>query len=322
MKKVSIIIPCYNYGWLLPETLDSVLAQTHEHWECLIINDGSTDNTKAIAEDYVKRDGRFRYMQQENMGMSAARNRGLREATGVYVQLLDADDLLTPQKLEVHVATLENHPSADLAYGDMRYFQHGEPSLLSRSADMKDTTWVRGVQGSGETILNALIEGNIMVSNAPLMRAALMQSVGPFDESLRWVEDWQYWVRCAIAGACFRYVPDSNAWALVRVHPTSTSHNMQRMHDHEVLVRKQIGTWLDKIGAMQAIEINQTSIIKSTANLATHELVKGSVWNGIKRYCYLARTTGSYRYYLTSIPYWLRVRLLSGNIVKNSIVKK
>jgi glycosyltransferase involved in cell wall biosynthesis len=311
MELVSIIIPCYNYGWLLAETLESVAAQTYSQWECIIVDDGSIDNSSQISEAYQQKDKRFRYVYQENKGMSAARNCGLGQARGRYIQFLDADDLLVPQKLAVQVAYLETHPTADLVYGDMRYFRHGFPASLSRSADMQDIAWVHGVQGQGKELVNSLVEGNMMVSNAPLLRAELLRRVGPFAEELRWVEDWQYWVRCAIAGASFHYDPTPAAWALVRVHPTSTSHNARRMHDHEVLVRRQLAKQLQAIEAHQAIEINELGIIKSEANLARHNLTKGSILDGVQGYWRLAWNTGRYSYYLKSIPYWLKARFLT-----------
>ena len=313
---VSIIIPCFNYGWLVSETLESVLAQTYQDWECLIIDDGSTDNSQEVAEKYVQRDTRFQYHYQVNQGMSAARNRGLSVARGKYIQFLDADDLLAPKKLTVQVAYLAAHPTADLVYGDMRYFRHGEPAVLSRSANMQDIAWVHGVQGQGEELINSLVQGNMMVSNAPLLRAELLWRVGPFAEELRWVEDWQYWVRCAIAGASFHYDSTPDAWALVRVHPTSTSHNARRMHDHEVLVRRQLAQALKSAGAYRALELNETGTINSVANLAKHNLTKGSIKEGIGGYWQLARTTGRYGYYLKSIPYWLKVRFLAASTTR------
>ena len=84
--KVSVIVPCYNQAQFLAETLDSVLAQTHENWECIIVNDGSTDNTETVAMDYCDRDKRFVYLKKENGGLSSARNAGLDIAQGDYVQ--------------------------------------------------------------------------------------------------------------------------------------------------------------------------------------------------------------------------------------------
>ena len=91
MHKVSIIIPCYNQAEFLEETLGSVLKQTHTNWECLIVNDGSTDVTEKIAQQFISKDQRFKYFFKENGGLSSARNYGLDQSTGNYIQFLDSD---------------------------------------------------------------------------------------------------------------------------------------------------------------------------------------------------------------------------------------
>jgi glycosyltransferase involved in cell wall biosynthesis len=106
---VSIIVPCYNYGYFLPETLDSILAQSYTKWECIIVDDGSTDNTKDVATTYLITDQRFRYIYQNNRGLSAARNTGIKLSKGSYIQFLDADDLLQEKKLESQICFLEQH---------------------------------------------------------------------------------------------------------------------------------------------------------------------------------------------------------------------
>lgn len=308
MQLVSIIIPCYNYGRLLAETLDSVAAQTHTEWECLIIDDGSADNTREVAEGYQQHDKRFRYLHQQNKGMSAARNWGITEARGNYLQFLDADDLLVPRKLELQVAYLVARPAVDLVYGDVRCFQHGHPAVLSRSFNMQDEDWMPKVQGSGQTLLNALVEGNIMAINAALLRRALIDRVGLFSEALRGVEDWEFWVRCAAAGAYFGYDPAAEAWALVRVHPSSTSHNVFSMHHYEATVREQLDGVLKGLNATDAVQRNKLAITKSRGYVAEYSITRGSVWRGIWEFVKLARDTGHYTYYLKSIPYWLKKR--------------
>jgi glycosyltransferase involved in cell wall biosynthesis len=96
---VSIIVPCYNQAQYLPEALQSVLEQTYGNWECIIINDGSTDHTAAVAQEWVSKDARFIYLYKVNGGLSSARNLGLNLATGDYIQFLDADDFLDCNKL-------------------------------------------------------------------------------------------------------------------------------------------------------------------------------------------------------------------------------
>ena len=94
--KVSIIVPCYNQAAYLAETLDSVLDQTYQHWECVIVNDGSPDNAEEIANEYVAKDNRFKYLWEKNEGPSQARNFGILNSDGKYVLPLDADDLVAP----------------------------------------------------------------------------------------------------------------------------------------------------------------------------------------------------------------------------------
>src|SRR5512142_2373135 len=94
---VSVIVPVYNYGRYLPDALDSVIEQTYETWECLVVDDASGDDSAAVAERYAARDNRIRCIRQEsNRGVSAARNRGIAESRGAFVQFLDADDRLLP----------------------------------------------------------------------------------------------------------------------------------------------------------------------------------------------------------------------------------
>jgi len=95
---VSVIIPCYNQGHYLQDAIESVVNQTYSHWECIIVDDGSSDNTKEIANNYTQRDERIRYVYKSNGGLSSARNKGLENVIGKWVQFLDADDLLDSGK--------------------------------------------------------------------------------------------------------------------------------------------------------------------------------------------------------------------------------
>jgi glycosyltransferase involved in cell wall biosynthesis len=98
---VSIIIPCYNQGQFLEETLQSVLNQSYTDWECLMVNDGSTDNTEEVALRWLAKDSRFKYFLKKNGGVSSTRNFGIEKATGRFIQFLDSDDLLDSRKLEL-----------------------------------------------------------------------------------------------------------------------------------------------------------------------------------------------------------------------------
>lgn len=113
---VSIIVPSYNQGEYLPQTLDSILSQTYGDWECIIVNDGSSDNTEAVANQYCSKDSRFLYLNQVNSGVSIARNNGIKMSTGDYILPLDADDIIDPTYVEKAVAVLSNRPDIKLVY--------------------------------------------------------------------------------------------------------------------------------------------------------------------------------------------------------------
>lgn len=97
---VSIIVPCYNQAAFLDQCLQSVLVQTYQNWECLLINDGSTDKTEEIAKNWVAKDSRFKYFYQKNSGVSTTRNFGIEQSNGEFIQFLDGDDFLHPEKLQ------------------------------------------------------------------------------------------------------------------------------------------------------------------------------------------------------------------------------
>ena len=115
MTKVSIIVPCYNQAAFLPKAISSLQAQTLANWECIIVDDGSTDNTAEMAANMALSDDRIRLIQQLNGGSASARDRGLKEAKGEYIQFLDADDTIAPEKLERQVAFMEQK-GLDISY--------------------------------------------------------------------------------------------------------------------------------------------------------------------------------------------------------------
>jgi glycosyltransferase involved in cell wall biosynthesis len=118
---VSIIIPCFNYGHFLTDALSSVRVQSFENLECLIVDDGYTDNTAEIATDFTSIDSRFSHVSQKNQGLSAARNTGLARSRPEFVQFLDSDDLITIDKLQNQVYFLNENRDVDITYGAAEY---------------------------------------------------------------------------------------------------------------------------------------------------------------------------------------------------------
>ncbi len=241
---VSVIVPSYNYGHLISETLRCLQSQTYQNWECLVVDDGSFDDTAQIVAAFAREDSRIRYLRQENQKQAAARNTGIKNSKGEYFQFLDADDLIEPRKLELHTRYLEEHPEIDIVYSGVRYFSSENPDerLVSRRYSMWDDggSWMPEVSGSGKAVLNKLLRNNIMVVNAPLLRRRTIEAVGRFNVALTPVEDWEYWIRCAAQGAVFHHDESSASHALVRSHSQSDSADGRRMLRATVRLRKAV----------------------------------------------------------------------------------
>ena len=311
MSLVSIIVPCHNYGALLSEALESVLAQTHVDWECLVVDDGSTDLTPAVAGHYATRDPRFRYLPRAHAGASAARNYGLRAMQGDFVQFLDADDLLPPRKLEVQLAFLATHPGVDIVYGNVRYFRHGEPAELSRSFDMLDTTaWFVPLNGTGAPVLRPLLVENRVVIHAPLLRRSVFEAVGYFSERLGAVEDWEFWLRCAAKQQAFCCHEAPETQTLVRVHPRSISQNRPRVVANVERLREHLKPLLAPMGDASLLALNQALLNQIRFENAGYNLEHGRFRHGLLGFARLAIDTGQYWSRAKDVAYWLRQTII------------
>ncbi|MEO0456087.1 MAG: glycosyltransferase family A protein [Cyanobacteria bacterium P01_A01_bin.114] len=185
MPQVSVIVPAYNAMAFLPQTLDSVLAQTFADFEVWVVNDGSTDPTAEWVSSLTDR--RVRLINQANQGCAIARNTGLLAACGQYVAFLDADDLWKPTKLEKQVQLLDSRPAIGLVYtGISTIDETGRPTGKIELPTVEGAVW------------DAVVEANpIMCGSTPMMRRACFESAGLFDPSLRSAEDWDLWIRIA-----------------------------------------------------------------------------------------------------------------------------
>ena len=120
--KVSIIVTCYNQANCIAQTLASVLSQTYENWECIIVDDGSTDDSAKVISDFIKDDKRFHYNYQSNAGVSKARNAGFATAKGSYINFLDGDDTFLPNKLKEQVQVFEDNPEIAVCICDHQFY--------------------------------------------------------------------------------------------------------------------------------------------------------------------------------------------------------
>lgn len=266
---VSIIVPTYNYARFIGETLECLRAQTYDKWECIIVDDGSTDDTPEQVARFMEMDARFKYVQQENARQAAAKNNGLRSATGEYIQFLDADDLIEPRKFEQQVEYLERHPEIDIVYGSMRYFTTEQPAERLYWVWGDNKPWMPEISGCGKKLLAALVQQNIMVINSPLIRRSVVDGVGPFDNAAPPVEDWDYWLRCAAAGMCFQFEDLPGTLALVRWHSSSSSNDRRRMYVSMLSIREKVE---EMTGDTAILSLNRERMIKDQEVLALESI--------------------------------------------------
>jgi glycosyltransferase involved in cell wall biosynthesis len=192
--RVSVIIPTHNRSKLLRAAVKSALAQTYPNIEIIVVDDGSTDDTPPIMAQYA---GRVIYLQQANQGVAAARNTGVRAATGEYLTFLDDDDLILPAKVERQVQVLSSRPEIGLVHCRY-YYADGDGNLLDKV----------GLLPEGE-VLKALLCGNFIWVGAPLIHRRCLEQVGLFDEEIPSVSaDWDLWLRIALADIPFACVQE------------------------------------------------------------------------------------------------------------------
>ncbi len=187
--KVSIVIPAYNHEKFVGEAIQSVLDQTFPDFELIIINDGSTDNTEA--EILKFRDERIRYYSHENRGLSATLNRGIELARGEYFNFLPSDDAFFPEKLEVQIKVFEECDQLGVVFS--------YPQLVDADGrEIKDdpaALWPIVPYETKEEIFPALFERNFLSAPTALIRMDAFKKVGPFDESLKYAQDYDLWMR-------------------------------------------------------------------------------------------------------------------------------
>lgn len=248
MALISVIVPAYNYGHLIAQTLENLLLQTWQNWECIVVDDGSNDNTSEVVKSFCEKDSRFIYHFQKNAGLSAARNTGISLAKGQFIQLLDADDLLESRKFELQLALFNDKPESDIVYSEVRYFRSSIPDERRFTMEGEDKPWMPGLSSDNHEELSCkLMEMNLMAVNCPLIRKEVFAKIGPFDISLKSVEDWEYWCRCAISRIHFVFDAKPQSFALVRLHDGSMSTNLIKMTQASLQARKSIRTLINQM---------------------------------------------------------------------------
>jgi glycosyltransferase involved in cell wall biosynthesis/peptidoglycan/xylan/chitin deacetylase (PgdA/CDA1 family) len=214
--RTSVIIPARNAAKTLAEALDSLLAQSDPDWEALIINDGSTDATADLIEDYVSQDRRFVGLHGKGFGVSSARNLGLASANGQRVLFLDSDDWIDHRFLTLMNSALDTAPDADLAYcGYARIMPDGQQQLIEADPLIAQAPFEMLSRHCAPAI------------HAVLLRRHILSLVGGFDPDLRTCEDWDLWQRIARLGGS--WVPVKGLFSFYRTSVDSLSGDIGQM---------------------------------------------------------------------------------------------
>ena len=198
--KISVIIPAWNAADTIARTLDSLLAQTMPHWEAIVVDDGSTDDTAAIVGTYRSRDERVRLVRQANGGLSAARNAGIRHASHDWLHFLDADDWMAPTAFARFASAVADDPSLDGVHcGWARV-------TADRRTIAEQRCWQVG------DLFSTFATRCAFAVHACLVWRAAVEAAGGFDPSIRISQDWVLWQRLARLGARFGGLPDTLAF--------------------------------------------------------------------------------------------------------------
>lgn len=212
-EQVSIIIPSYNSAQWVCNAVNSCLCQSHRNCEIIVVDDGSTDNTRELLLQCYGET--IRYIHQENRGLAGARNTGLRHAQGDFIQFLDADDEITPLKIKTQLRTFYEHPESSVVFSDYEFFDNSAPEVITPSPESYKEKYKSG------NLWKYFLTGNFIVCHAALARKEDVVAAGCFDESLRACEDYDLWMRMAGQGKIFYY--SEGVMARYRVTPGSMS---------------------------------------------------------------------------------------------------
>jgi glycosyltransferase involved in cell wall biosynthesis len=224
---VSVIIPNYNQAQYVRDAIQSVLDQTLRSFEIVVVDDGSTDNSREVVAAFGSQ---VRYIWQENQGLAGARNTGIRAARGEFIGLLDADDQWLPTFLEIMFALTDQHPEAAVYYCCARGMDvdgHDLPQIFG------------GPDRPPDTMYQTLLRANFLIPSTIVMRRSIVMDAGLFDQRLRSCEDWDLWLRMLPEHL---FVGMSACLVRYRLHGSSLSTNLSGMQQAaQAVIEKHFG---------------------------------------------------------------------------------
>lgn len=247
--KISVIVPCYNQARFLDQCISSLMNQTHVNWECILINDGSTDDTETKCLDWQYKDTRIKYIKKLNGGLSSARNSGLAQATGDYVQFLDCDDFLRPDKFAVSLDHLQQALNK-IVISNFQLFDEQSQKVLSSHFQLKEEYF-----NYDSLLLDWDKKFTIPIHCALFPRVLIGKY--QFNEMLKAKEDWLFWLQV------FENKPQTifidEAMAFYRISSLGMTRNDAFMHENQMRAFQMVEqTIKDKAAIIEFLKYNNT----------------------------------------------------------------
>ncbi|WP_233270005.1 glycosyltransferase family 2 protein [Polaribacter sp. L3A8] len=253
---VSIIIPTYNRAHLITETLDSIIAQTHTNWECIVVDDGSTDTTSVILEAYVKKDNRFQYHTRPNdriKGANACRNYGFQLSKGEYVNWFDSDDLMHPEHLEKKVTCFIKNKKNDFVICKSQNFDD----------KIDEKGWESNMLITGDLFENYIYGKLTILTFHPMWRKSLLRKYDLFDETIKQNQDLELYSRIIDKENAIDFIDEVLIYVRENNESITVKNNKKQYHIASFLeVKRRILTLESSLKNKEILKIVLIQILK------------------------------------------------------------
>ena len=256
MPLISVIVPCYNQAQYLDECLQSVLDQTYQDWECIIVNDGSPDNTEEVAKKWVAKDARFKYLLKENGGLSSARNAGIEIAEGEWILPLDADDKIGDQYLELAEKEFENDYTVIYCEAELFGNEIGKWHLPEFS-------------------LENLAKKNCIFCSA-FYKKEDWKKVNGYDINMIYgLEDYEFWISLLKNKNTVKKLPQTLFYYRVKENSMLTSLKSERINKmFNYISKKHTDFFLEYLGSFNELFLLQENSLKKYDKLLNSKKIK------------------------------------------------
>lgn len=262
--KVSVIIPCYKQADFLPDALESLLKQTYRNWEAIVVNDGSPDNTEEVVRQYMQQDNRISYLPQQNQGVSAARNNGIKQAKGEFILPLDADDWIKPTYIEKAVRVFSEHPETTLVYC-LQCSNNEEECPSPRYAGYK-----------------SLLVYNSIFSSA-IYRKSDCLAIGGYDAGMVWgLEDWEFYIRLLDEQSVVVQLEEPLFFYRIKENSRNTTATLHLHELHQIIYSKHMDIYGklydDPIALLRWLQQDEETIHQMKAELEHYQRRRKNKW--------------------------------------------